>query len=94
MNKFEKQRMSTQVKGITSKKEIDKLNEFKLILDDANQRYQKNLAEERDGRRACEHEIEKLKRVIEVHGEGRVNKSMQTNLKWVDGETPLKASFW
>lgn len=79
---------------MTSKKDIDKMNEFKLIMDGANSQYQDNLSIEREGRRAQEFEIEKLKREIQIRSEGRISKAIQTTLKWVDSEAPVKASFW
>jgi len=94
LNRYERERFSNKVLGITSKKDIDKQNEFKLILDNANTLYQSKLTHERDLRRAIEYELEKIQRSVEMRNENKTNKPMQTNLKWIDGDIPVKASFW
>lgn len=94
VNKFEKEHYSSQVKGMTSKKDVDKMMEFKTILDNANSHYQMNLSNERELRRGVEFEIEKLKREIEIRGEGKNNKGMQTVLKWTEGDAPVKSTYW
>lgn len=108
INKFEKENFTSQLKGIISKQDAERMSEFKFILDEANRHYQHNLSLERDARTANEHELDKLRREIEMRNESKVEKPMQTNLKWVvcfiyfifinllqTGDVPVKVSmFW